>query len=267
MDTTKTDRTRNLMAVRNSLVPAGTMVGSWHLLPPLAMSGSVVLQQMCSIITKGQVDISGLFCCSGTCWRLKDEQNWYHLYPGHNEILGTKAEKLTPSLASYNTWENSSCTLWGLWVSCAPEYKHGEVGPATHLPCSSMDDGERTSSLLTSCHLLQMGDLALGSWKQERCPCFSSDALGTSGPAPYLGSTEELALDVGIASEHFLRVSCLLCGGMDWGEIPSSHHWWLVTYSRLESFPLGHESGRNVPVPQWVQHSGKQALHCAWAAG
>lgn len=39
---------------------SGTMVGSWPVLPPGAMPGSVVLQQQGSVTTKSQADIPGL---------------------------------------------------------------------------------------------------------------------------------------------------------------------------------------------------------------
>ena len=45
----------------------GTMMGSWPVPPPGALTGSILLQQPGSVTTKGQVDISSLGCYLGTC--------------------------------------------------------------------------------------------------------------------------------------------------------------------------------------------------------
>jgi hypothetical protein len=48
-------------------MPLGTMVRSWPVLLPGALSGSVALQQQGSVTTKVVVDVPGLGYCPGTC--------------------------------------------------------------------------------------------------------------------------------------------------------------------------------------------------------
>lgn len=79
----------------------------------------------------------------------------------------------------------------GLWVSQLQGCVHGRAGPITCLLCGDIGLGEMTHP-----HpLLPMaaGELPWGhqSWG--------------AGPDPHLGSTEELALDVGVAVEPRTR--------------------------------------------------------------
>lgn len=69
-------------------------------------------------------------------------------------------------------------------------------------------------------------------------------------PASFLGSTVVPGLDVDVVGELALRACvwesqyCLLGGGVDKGEMLSSPPLFLTIYSRLESWTLGHESGK-----------------------
>lgn len=65
------------------------MVGSWLVLPPGAMFGSMALQHQGSVTTKGQVDVSGLGCHLGTCLGLRAVQNWPH--PHQLQYSGERA--------------------------------------------------------------------------------------------------------------------------------------------------------------------------------
>ena len=80
-----------------------------------------------------------------------------------------------------------------------------------------------------------------------------------SMPELHLCSTVEVALDVGISGEP--------AQGCDYGKLPLSavwqHRWKGDAPStptphhldKRESWPQGHESGRTVPAPPWLQHS------------
>lgn len=56
-------------------MPPRTLVGSWPVLTPGAISGSVALKQQGVAATKGQVDIPGLGCHVGTYLSLREIQN------------------------------------------------------------------------------------------------------------------------------------------------------------------------------------------------
>jgi hypothetical protein len=60
----------------------GTTVGSWPLLQPDTMSGSVTLEQQGSVTTQDQTGISALDCCPGTCCCLRTVQSWLLFSPG-----------------------------------------------------------------------------------------------------------------------------------------------------------------------------------------
>lgn len=77
------------------------------------------------------------------------------------------------------------------------------------LPCLSVVDKGVITSFPT--HLQQVGDLPLGSWKQNRpCPSLAA-ALWRAGPASLLGSIAQLTLGAG---DHGRAdpTTCLLCG-------------------------------------------------------
>ena len=101
----------------------------------------------------------------------------------------------------------------------------------------------------------------------------ASPGVMTISPAPHLGRTVELALDMEVLDELPKRgkvqesspASCLLCGGTDEGEMLSFPSLSLTIYGRQKSWAQGHESGSH--VPHQLQHLGEQALHLTWAAG
>lgn len=86
-----------------------------------------------------------------------------------------------------------------------------------------------------------------------------------AGPAPHLGSTEELALDVGLLLSQVQGHECgraspasyLLCSGISEGEILFLFLLPLPWMAGRESWPQwGHESRRDGPAPH---------LHLTWA--
>lgn len=60
--TMRRGRTGDSRIVRNSLLPPKSMVRSWPVLPPRAMSPSMALQQQEFVTTKGEVEVPGLGC-------------------------------------------------------------------------------------------------------------------------------------------------------------------------------------------------------------
>lgn len=99
-------------------------------------------------------------------------------------------------------------------------------------------------------------------------------SIWIAGPAQHLDSTVALALDMGIEGELAPRVyeragsaSCLLGGGGNEEEAPSSHSLSLAIYGRQKNWCQNHESGRTGHVPQWLHHLRKWDLHLTWAQG
>lgn len=141
----------------------------------------------------------------------------------------------------------------------------GRAGLTLHLPTSGLDPREIS---LPPPPLATYGrQESRPQGHQTRSWSYPSlvAALGKAGPIVCLGSTAELAMDVGIVVEPSLRARtrnsqhCLLLAV-----------WWhghsLITCGRWVLVP-SYKSGRTGFVPHQLHHLGEWTLQLTWAAG